>query len=273
MPSPFPGMDPYLESPIFWSSFHTRLMVAIADTLAPELRPKYYIDVETRTYQDQDETKDELLVGIPDAAVLGVNIPKQKSEKLKLDLNVGATLTSSRPQSIALPMPVTIKERYLEVRELGNDSVITVIEVLSPKNKRKGKGRTAYERKRGRILGSLSHLIEIDLLRGNTPMVMLGEVEPTDYRIVVSRSSQRPKADLYSFNLGEPIPSCPLPLKPEDQELVIELQMIVDGVCDRAGYNERIDYRQPVPPPTLTDANKHWVDALLASIRGHNGAS
>ncbi len=91
-------MDPDLESPVFWSSFHTRLMVAIADTLAPELRPKYYIDVETRTYQDQDETKDELLV--------------------------------------------TIKERYLEVRELGSDTVITVIEVLSPTNKHKGKGQS-----------------------------------------------------------------------------------------------------------------------------------
>jgi hypothetical protein len=35
MRSPFPGMNPYLEQPAFWSSFHTRLMVAIADTVAP----------------------------------------------------------------------------------------------------------------------------------------------------------------------------------------------------------------------------------------------
>lgn len=270
MPSPFPGMDPYLESPIFWSSFHTRLLVAIADALAPQLRPKYYIDVETRTYQDQDETRDELLVGIPDATVLAVNASKQKSEKQQIEL--AATLTQKRPQFIALPMPVTIKERYLEVRELGSDIVIAVIEVLSPKNKQKGKGRTTYERKRGRVLGSMTHLIEIDLLRGNTPMAMLGEVQPTDYRIIVSRSSQRPQAELYSFNLQDQIPSFPLPLKPEDRESRIELQAIVDGVCERADYYERIDYRQPVPPPALSDANKQWVDALLASIRGGYGA-
>jgi Protein of unknown function (DUF4058) len=50
MPSPFPGMDPYLEQPTLWASFHSRLIVATlavsakqrADALAPSLRPKYY---------------------------------------------------------------------------------------------------------------------------------------------------------------------------------------------------------------------------------------
>ncbi|BAY50488.1 hypothetical protein SAMD00079811_81170 (plasmid) [Scytonema sp. HK-05] len=76
MPSLFPGMNPYLEHPAFWSSFHTRLLVASllrrsfanADAVAPQLRPKYYIEVETRTYQDRDG--DEVLVGIPDATIL-----------------------------------------------------------------------------------------------------------------------------------------------------------------------------------------------------------
>ena len=68
MASPFPGIDPYLEQPAFWSSFYTRLMVAITDALAADLRPKYYIEVETRSYIDTPEG--ELLIGIPDAVVL-----------------------------------------------------------------------------------------------------------------------------------------------------------------------------------------------------------
>jgi len=267
--SPFPGMNPYLEHPAFWASFHTRLMVAIADTLAPLLRPQYYIEVETRTYkehEDGEDEDDELLVGIPDAAVLVASSSKQRSEQLQGEAE--GTLTQKLPQLVTLPMPLTVKERYLEVRELGTDAVITVIEVLSPKNKRKGKGRVAYERKRRRILGSLSNLIEIDLLRGHPPMTMMGQVQPTDYRIVVSRSEQRPKADLYSFNLPEPIPEFPLPLKPEDEEVMVPLQVIVEGVCDRAGYNDRIDYRQPIPPPKLSEADQQWVDELLAPLRG-----
>jgi hypothetical protein len=126
----------------------------------------------------------------------------------------------------------------------------------------------AYERKRSRILGSFSNLIEIDLLRGNPPMTMLGQVQPTHYRIVVSRSEQRPQADLYGFNLQEPIPSFPLPLKPEDEEPMVDLQAIVQGVCERAGYNERLDYRQSVPPPTLSEADQQWLETLLAPLRG-----
>ena len=98
MPSPFPGMNPYLEQPAFWSSFHTRLMVAIADTVAPQLRPNYYIEVETRTYQDQEEPE-EILVGIPDAAVLAARSIDQL-EPLRVES--GATLTQKQPRSIFL---------------------------------------------------------------------------------------------------------------------------------------------------------------------------
>jgi hypothetical protein len=274
MRSPFPGFDPYLEHPIFWLSFHTRLMVAIADALAPDLRPRYYVEVETRTYQElegEEDDDDELLVGIPDTAVLSTNTVQPLPENLEEAR--GGTLIENRPQSITLPIPSTVKERYLTVRETGNDSVITVIEVLSPKNKQKGKGRTAYERKRSRILGSMSHLIEIDLLRGYVPMTMSGVMQPTDYRIMVSRAEQRPKADLYGFNLSELIPSFPLPLKPEDMELNVDLQAIVMGVYERAGYGDRIDYRQSVPAPALSPAQQQWVDSLLESIRGEYGMS
>jgi hypothetical protein len=275
MRSPFPGIDPYLEHPIFWSSFHTRLMVAIADALAPDLLPRYYVEVETRTYQELDaeeEDDDELLVGIPDTAVLSNSAVQSLPEDLGQETR-GSTLTQNRPQSITLPIPSMVKERYLTVRETGNDSVITVIEVLSPKNKQKGKGRMAYERKRSRILGSMSHLIEIDLLRGYVPMTMAGVVQPTDYRIMVSRADLRPKADLYGFNLSESIPSFPLPLKPEDVELNVDLQAIVMGVYERAGYGDRIDYRQSVPAPALSPAQQQWVDSLLEPIRGGYGTS
>jgi Protein of unknown function (DUF4058) len=229
MPSPFPGMDPYLEQPNFWASFHSRLIVAIADALAPQLRPKYYIEVETRTYSSTDD--DEILVGIPDAVVLsatGVSVPPPANS-----LSSTSVATQARPKRVTLPMPVEVKERYLEVRELGTDALITAIELLSPRNKRKGDGREAYEAKRSRMLASLSHLIEIDLLRGNEPMPMKGDPGKTDYRILVSRSAQRPLADLYDFSLHDAIPSFPLPLKPEDDEPMVNLQEIFNGVYER----------------------------------------
>ncbi|MDZ7962118.1 MAG: DUF4058 family protein [Aulosira sp. DedQUE10] len=259
MPSLFSGMNPYLELPALWHEFHNRLIVAISDALTPYLQPRYYVAVETRTYLDDDNP--ELLVGIPDVIVL-------KSSKTPI-VQPGTTATQTRPKQIRLPIPVEVKERYLEVREVGTHQVITVIEVLSPKNKRKGEGRTAYEKKRQRMLSSSSHLIEIDLLRENTPMPMIGVEETSDYRIVVSRANTRPMADLYEFQLRERIPSFSLPLKPDDPELAVDLQAILLGVYDRGSYQFRIDYNQPVPPPKLSPADQQWVDDLLTPIT-HN---
>lgn len=258
MPSPFPGMNPYLELPALWHEFHNRLIVAISDALTPYLQPKYYIAVETRTYLDDDNP--DLLVGIPDALMLGASKPASTQQE--------AAATQTCPKQIQLPMPVEVKQRYLEVREVSTHQVITVIEILSPKNKRYGVGRTAYEKKRQLVLASESHLIEIDLLRENTPMPMIGVEVTSDYRIVVSRGTTRPIADLYEFQLTDPIPDFSLPLKLDDPELTVDLQTIVLGVYDRGSYQFRIDYHQSVPPPKLSQANQQWVDELLAPIRG-----
>jgi hypothetical protein len=255
MPSPFPGMDPYLEQPIFWSEFHSRLIVALADTIAPNLFPKYYVGVETRTYLDSSD--EELLIGIPDAVVLS-SAGKHSSKQISHQ-EANPVAVQSRPQQITLPMPVEITERYLEVRETGTDAVITVIEVLSPKNKRKGKGRSVYEEKRHAILGSMSHLVEIDLLRADEPMTMKGVDLITDYRIVVSQCDRRPKADLYAFTMREVIPEFLLPLKEPQEVITVNLQSVVSGVYERGGYAIRIDYKQAVPPP-ISELNRQWVE-------------
>jgi hypothetical protein len=106
MQSLFPGMNPYLESPAVWSSFHTRLLVGIADTLAPTLRPNYYIEIETRTYREEEDEEDELLIGIPDAAVLSANVLNQSQAPLPEGIT---TITQNRPQPILLPMPGRLK--------------------------------------------------------------------------------------------------------------------------------------------------------------------
>lgn len=79
MPSPFPGMNPYLEASTFWSSVHSRLIVAIADAIAVALRPRYYVEVEKRVYLSVLE--DSILVGIPDVSVFSRQpAPQQETE-------------------------------------------------------------------------------------------------------------------------------------------------------------------------------------------------
>jgi hypothetical protein len=254
-------MDPYLESPDYWSSFHSRLIVGMADAIVAVLPEDYYVEVETRTYLSQ--TDDPILIGIPDAAVLSTSShPPSPTTEATDAPHPSTTAILPPPQQVTLPILETNKERYLEIREVASDRVITVIEVLSPKNKRSGEGRTLYETKRTTILTSSSHLVEIDLLRVGTPMKLHGQRPRAVYSVLVSRSHQRPIADFYGFGLQDPLPRFLLPLKSGDPEPIIDIQAIFNGIYDRARYRTRIDYTQSPPPPPWPEADQHWLQQL-----------
>ena len=255
MSNPFPGMNPYLENPELWPEVHNWIIIAIAESLVSQLRPKYRVAVEKRVYQMTDENT--VLVGIPDVSVSNSTKTQDDSS------NIAVASPPAKPVNVTLSMPEEVREGYLEVREVGTGEVVTVIEVLSPKNKRAGEGRNAYQQKRQKILTSLSHLVEIDLLHSGKPMPILeNERIKSNYRILVSRSEYRPQAELYPFELQETIPSFPLPLRQGDREPIVNLQELINGVYERAGFDLAIDYtRFSVPPLTETDAI--WVKELL----------
>ncbi|MEM9924925.1 MAG: DUF4058 family protein [Cyanobacteria bacterium P01_D01_bin.50] len=254
MNSPFPGMNPYLENPALWQKIHKRLIVAIADSLSPQLRPKYIVDIEERVYRNTD---DSVLVGIPDVAVKA----SQTTNKSETG-NIAVASAPVKPITVNLPMPETVRESYLEVRDIATKEVVTVIEVLSPKNKRSGEGRRAYNKKRLQVLGSATHLIEIDLLRDGKPMDILDNHIQSDYSILVSTFEKRPQADLYAFNLKDSIPIFSLPLREGDREPIVDLQDLINGIYERASYDLVIDYSQE-PVPELSQEDKIWLDELL----------
>jgi hypothetical protein len=219
VPSPFPGMDPYLEHSDRWVGLHNAIAVNLAQVLSPRLPDRYVVSVEERVYL------------------------------------------------AAAPVPDRIRQVYLEVREVGTEDVITVIELLSPTNKLPGHGRREYEEKRFTILGTRTNLVEIDLVRAGQPLPAYvrgypAGAPPGDYRILVARGRRRPYADVYAFSVRDPIPAFPVPLGLEDEELPVELRPILDGLYDGLRVGRRIDYRaDPVPP--LSPSAADWADALL----------
>jgi len=255
MPTPFPGMDPYLEQPALWPNVHNSLIVAIRDVLSPQLRPRYYVSVEERTYRQ--EPGGLTFAGRPDAAIIRPAPTSLNEPTLIYEVHPAPVL-------VELPLPDEMTETYLEVRSVEDDRVITVLEILSPSNKRYGTGRELYLSKRSGVLASLTHLVEIDLLRGGEPMPMRGKEEEidNDYRILISRRSRRPTADLYPFSVREPIPPFELPLQKGDDEPLLDLNRLLHELYDRAGYDLRIDYQDEANPP-LRETDAVWSDALL----------
>ncbi|MEB3218023.1 MAG: DUF4058 family protein [Nostocales cyanobacterium 94392] len=251
----FPGMNPYLENPLFWSEIHNLLIAAIFRKLNPQLRPKYKVAIEKRIYQTIDD--DSLLVGVADVAV-------QKLQKIQPSPSANVAIASPVVEAVTidLTMPETVKETFLEVRDVLTQEVVTVIEILSPKNKRLGEGRNSYIKKRLQILGSNTNLVEIDLLRDGKPIQQIPNNIQTDYRILVSRLSKRPQADLYPFNLQNSIPSFLLPLREGDAEPLLEIQPLINDLYDEGNYDLVIDYTQP-PVPALSPQSWNWVNQLL----------
>jgi len=254
MPSPFPGMNPYLEHPELWLGVHHSLISELVRFLSPKLRPKYRVAVEVRMYETASENS--LLVGISDLLV------KRSSTATTAITNVAVAVPTIKPTKVTVPVTEIIKQGYLEIREVGIEEVITSIEILCTANKRSGKERQIYEKKRLQVLGSGTHLVEIDLLRAGEHLPFFGNNIESQYRILVSRGNCRPNADLYTFNLQDVIPSFPLPLRAEDSEPVIDLQALLSEIYEIASYDLVMDYsRESVPP--LPELDAVWADALL----------
>jgi hypothetical protein len=228
----------------------------MADALVPLLRPTYYVDIELRTYITV--ALPDSLVGLPDVLVMSV----ETSEPPPV---IRATALAT-PLTVALPMPEEVRERYLEIREVTTNQVVTVIELLSLANKLTGEGRRQYEEKRLKILGSRTNLIEIDLLRAGPPLPFANgrQAREADYRIIVSRAWQRPRADAYLFGVRDPIPTIPVPLVQGGDEPALPLNSLLHDLYERAAYELVIDYTQATDPP-LQPEDVAWASSLISS--------
>jgi len=175
-----------------------------------------------------------------------------------------AVLERTEVQPVEVVVPVDeIEEIYLTVKELPGLRLVTVIEVLSPTNKKSKDARAEYLEKRRDLIRSRVNFVEVDLLRGGEPMPLIDAPPPNDYRILICRTRPRRKAVVYVFSWTAPLPKIPIPLLPGDAEPFIDLNSILHSLMDRAGYDLVIDYRQQ-PHPPLRPEDEAWASPILA---------
>jgi hypothetical protein len=237
-------MDPFIESQV-WGDFHHHFIGELHNSLVPRVRPRYVVRVEKRVYleHEPDEQPDFIR---PDVTAL-------ESEGMRSPSEVGAataiTATAS-PVVLTLPMPERKREAFLTISERETMEMVTIIEVLSPGNKRPGSdGRREYLSKREVALQSATHLVELDLLRRGERLLTIEPLPSADYYAFVCRGERRPRAEVYAWTLRHPLPSIPVPLAGNEPDVVLNLQAIFNTVYDRAGYDYSLDYRSPIEPP------------------------
>lgn len=248
----FPGMNPYLESPAIWEGVHARLVVAIANLLQPALDPRYIASVEERVFIEGPSAQ-----RVPDVFVSRLNpafnpkaVEPQQSESSHCDIAVVVELEG-----------LEIHQKFIEILDTYNGmKLITIIELLSPVNKRKGPGEDSYRAKQSAVLESECHLVEIDLLRSgrrilSVPDWKLREIDPFDYITCVSRSANRSRFELYPTTLQQRLPRVAIPLSSEDLDVPLNLQEALSQVLEQGRYEKRLRYDEPCDPP-LTDQQR-----------------
>ena len=262
MPSPFPGMDPFLEARV-WPDFHHRFITILPEHLTPHVRPDYVVRVEERVYLEHESGERPAVIR-PDVTVV-------KSEGWEPAAGGPATATVAEPLILTLPIPEQETEVYLTVRERATMDVVTIIEVLSPGNKRPGSdGRREYLNKREAVLRSFTNLVELDLLLDGERLPTDQLLPPADYYAFVARGNCRPRAEVYFWTLKQSLPSVPIPLRGDDPDVLVDLQAVLNTVYDRAGYDYSLGYEHALELD-LAEAQMKSVRAVLSSVTSPGG--
>lgn len=254
MPSPFPGMDPWLEHPVRFSGLHSQLVTYAMEILQPQLLSRGYFAAANERVWIEESQRDIL----PDGAIV----------QWRRD-------TVSSPVLVAPPDP-SVKVRrfqsehrqaFLEVFDSQHRKLITGIEFVSPTNKMKSIGRRLYRKKQRELQAAGVNVVEIDLLRRGRSVVLAGptlaeSVKPWDFLVCLWRAADDEEFELYPIPLRSPLPRIGIPLKSNEAEAVLDLQAVFDKAYDAGPYRVSVDYQQaPIPP--LNSADQAWADDCL----------
>lgn len=257
MPSPFPGMDPYLEA--HWGDVHATLIVYAREQLQKQLPNDLRARVEERVFVEFDDQESRTVY--PD-----VRIYERPRARDQFDSSSTGGTAVAEPLVIHRKTePVT--ETYIEIREAGSGGrVITVIELVSLSNKQPGEGRTLYLKKQAELVAAGVNSVEIDLLRrGNhvtaAPAELLPRAYRGPYRICVWRAARPDQWEVYRLPLEERLPAIAIPLRATDADVPLDLQPLIDRSYETGAYDD-LDYSRPPEPPLEPEAAA-WADDLL----------
>lgn len=218
---------PAIEQAGLWGDFHHLFLAALRECITRLLPPRYLTTIDERVYVAWEEPPRSPYW--PDLSVTaregGAPYPEGVSPSVVC----------------SLPMPDPVVEPFLNVHTVEGQ-LVTVVELLSPNNKKPGHdGREAYLNKRGNVLQSTVHLVEMDLLLGGQRMPLAGEWPAGDYHILVARGDRRPAAEVYSWRAGEALPTIAFPLLEPDPDLPVDLETVFQTTWQRGAYDRLLE--------------------------------
>lgn len=245
MPSPFPGMDPYLEDPLEWPGVRHGLLAAISHELNRQIVPGLIARICEQVYVVSAAE----LTRRTSTPIHGPVARTRLGDQPALGPTISPAL-AIHPYS----GDEMVRDRYIEIQEARSRAVVTTIELLSSESKLlHSTNRDQFLARRQAIFVSQTHWLEIDLLRaGERPAdIVLG----SDYYAMLRPGDGDGAYAIWSTNLHDRLPTIIVPLRSPYPDVLLDVQAAFDEVYERAYYS------MPDPPLKLSDAN--WVAARV----------
>lgn len=263
MASPFPGMDPSLEDPRLWESFHNRFISMLDEMLSARVRPHFYVEEQSSVF----------IVDPGDPPRPPVKPDVYPVAAGRAAGGVSAAVTErpvTQPLVVTARFPEELRQRFLEVRDSRNHAVVAVLELVSPSNKAAGgAGRESFARKRRDLMAAPVHWLEIDLLRaGERPAEVAGR---SDYYALLKRAATASEFAVWYVDLRDVLPVIAVPLTADFADVAVDLQESLTRTYERY-YAGRMDYREAPPLPRLQPADDAWVAGRLRAWRALHAA-
>lgn len=260
--SPFPGMDPYLQQ--FWLSFQNALITYVSDELNGDLLPP---DLRAEIMQ-------RVIIASPKNQYRRrISAGVYVITKGGFEASGGEASRESRSSAgVAVAEPIRVRlesepvhETFIQITDLAGAKLITVIELLSASNKFAGKDRKQYLRKREEYHDGGANLLEIDLFRGGRRTEQwvdshIPQERRSPYLALVRHAEGEFEWELYPLPLRQRLPAIPVPLRPTEPQLILDLQPLIDRAYANGRYP--IDYAKP-PAPPFEGEDAAWADELL----------
>ena len=257
MPSPFPGMDPYLEDEGVFPNFHAAFLVRLVEALNAAMPRGFVATSATRVWVDDSACSE------PDVAVVSRR-PRPGGSAFD-----PAALAQSGLVPVVSRPTEPLKQLYLDIVTPQGRRLVTHIELLSPSNKASGRGRRLYKRKQRECLLGGVNLVEIDLLRAGRHATSadlpraLRQTGGFDYHVALTVPAAYPTVYVQPIRLEDPLPKLTVPLDRGTPPVEIALRPVIDRCYDAGRFEELIDYARPCHPP-LTPARQTWAAGMLA---------
>ena len=254
MPSPFPGMDPYLEDPAFWRDFHHRFISYWSEAIAGLLPSDYAARIDERIHLVEMDPEIVKVI-YPDVAI------SRNREKTLKSPSESCTLLME-PVTIPNQILDEVREAHIEIYHRPDRKLVTVLKLLSPTNKA-GDGALEYQAKRNALFQQRVHLVEADLLVEGDRLRFARPLPVGDYFALVTRAQSRELCDVYAWNMRQRLPAIPVPLKAPDPDIVVDLQGVFETAYDRGRYAKELSYDKP-PRIRLDKRAAAWVKQVTS---------